>query len=457
MEAEKKYEIDMTTGSILKKMIAFAFPLMCSSILQLLFNAADTVVVGKFAGDNSLAAVGSNGSLINLMTNLFMGLSIGTNVLVGKSVGANDKEHTEKLVHTSMAISIAGGFFLMIFGIIFARRILILMDSPAEVLPLATLYLKIYFIGLPSMMIYNFGSAILRAVGDTKRPLYYLTVAGVINVVFNLLFVIQFKMDVAGVALATVISQTISAIFIVLCLMKQDSYIKLYLRNLKIDTDSLKRIVRVGIPAGIQGCLFSFSNVIIQSSINGFGATVVAGSSAAQNIEGFTYVSMNAFHQATITFTSQNVGAGRYDRIGKILSRGLICVTVTGISIGYLEILFGHQLLDIYTNNSAVIEKGFERLLIMSGTHFLCGFMDVLVGSIRGMGYSVLPMIVSLIGACGLRILWLKTFFLMDAFHSTRFIYITYPISWLLTIIAHIICYLIIRKKMNPTLSSGPL
>lgn len=457
MEAGRKYEIDMTTGSILKKMITFAFPLMCSSILQLLFNAADTVVVGKFAGDNSLAAVGSNGSLINLMTNLFIGLSIGTNVLIGKSVGANDKEHTEKLVHTSMAVSVTGGFFLMIFGIIFARRILILMDSPAEVLPLATLYLKIYFIGLPSMMIYNFGSAILRAVGDTKRPLYYLTVAGVINVIFNLLFVIHFKMDVAGVALATVISQTVSAVFIVLCLMKQDGYIKLYLRNLKIDTDSLKRIVRVGIPAGIQGCLFSFSNVIIQSSINGFGATVVAGSSAAQNIEGFTYVSMNAFHQATITFTSQNVGAGRYDRIGKILSRGLICVTVTGISIGYLEILFGHQLLDIYTNNSAVIGKGFERLLIMSGTHFLCGFMDVLVGSIRGMGYSVLPMIVSLIGACGLRILWLKTFFLMDAFHSTRFIYITYPISWLLTIIAHIICYLIIRKKINSSLSSGPL
>ena len=448
MAIGKKYEIDMTTGPILKKMIAFAFPLMCSSILQLLFNAADTIVVGKFAGDNSLAAVGSNGSLINLMTNLFIGLSIGTNVLIGKSVGANDKEHTEKLVHTSMAVSVIGGVFLMLFGITFAERILILMDSPAEVLPLATQYLKIYFIGLPAMMIYNFGSAVLRAVGDTKRPLYYLTVAGVINVIFNLLFVIRFKMDVAGVAWATVISQIVSALFIITCLIKQDSYIRLRPGNLKIDPDSLKRIIRIGIPAGIQGCLFSFSNVIIQSSINSFGATVVAGSSAAQNIEGFTYVSMNAFHQATLTFTSQNVGAGRFDRVGKILARGLICVTVTGITIGYLEILFGHQLLGIYSNDFSVIEKGFERLLIMSGTHFLCGFMDVLVGSIRGLGYSVLPMIVSLIGACGLRILYIKTLFRMEMFHSTKYIYITYPISWLMTIIAHVICYMIIRQKI---------
>ena len=447
----KKNEIDMTTGPILKKMIAFAFPLMCSSILQLLFNAADTVVVGKFAGDNSLAAVGSNGSLINLMTNLFIGLSIETNVLIGKSVGANDKEHTVKLVHTSMTISVIGGIFLMIFGMLFAERILILMDCPAEVLPLASQYLTIYFIGLPAMMIYNFGSAVLRAVGDTKRPLYYLTAAGVINVIFNLIFVIGFKMDVAGVATATVISQVISAILIISCLMHESGDIKLDLKNLSIDIDSLKRIVRIGIPAGIQGSLFSLSNVIIQSSINSFGATVVAGSAAAQNIEGFTYVSMNSFHQATLTFTSQNVGAGRFDRIGKILLRGLILVTITGITLGYMEILFGHQLLGIYSNDSAVIEKGFERLLIMCGTHFLCGFMDVMVGSIRGIGYSVLPMIVSLIGACGLRILWLKTFFMIDAFHTTRSIYITYPISWFLTIIAHVICYIIIRKKSCPS------
>ena len=449
MANSSKYNIDMSNGPILKKMLMFAFPLMCSSILQLLFNAADTVVVGKFAGDNSLAAVGSNGALINLMINLFIGLSVGTNVLIGKSVGAKDKEHTVKIVHTSMVIAVVAGVFLMIFGITFAERILELMDAPSEVLPLAAQYLKIYFIGLPLLMIYNFGSAILRAVGDTRRPLYFLTVSGFVNVVFNLLFVIRFKMDVAGVAWATVISEAISAICISVCLMKEQSDIRLCIRELGIDTDSLIRILRVGIPAGVQASLFSLSNVIIQSSINSFGASVVAGSAAAQNIEGFVYVSMNAYHQATLTFTSQNVGAGRFDRVGKILRDGLILVTITGLMMGNLAVLFGHQLLGIYTDSSLVIEKGFERMSIICTIHFLCGFMDVLVGSIRGLGYSILPMIVSLIGACGLRIIWLKTFFNWEMFHTTKNIYITYPVSWFITIIAHVICYLIIRKRMK--------
>lgn len=451
MAGNSRYNMDMSTGSILKKMIIFAIPLMCSSVLQLLFNAADTVVVGKFAGDNSLAAVGSNGALINLMINLFIGLSVGTNVLIGKAVGAKDKEHTGKIVHTSMVIAVIAGIFLMIFGIIFAESILELMDAPAEVLPLAALYLKIYFIGLPLLMIYNFGSAILRAVGDTRRPLYYLTISGVVNVIFNLLFVIKFKMDVAGVAWATVISEAISAICIVACLMKEQSDIRLRIRELGIDVDSLIRILRIGIPAGIQTSLFSLSNVIIQSSINSFGASVVAGSAAAQNIEGFTYVSMNACHQATLTFTSQNVGAGRYDRVGKILRDGLILVTIIGLLMGNLEVLFGHQLLGIYTDSSQVIAKGFERMSIICVSHFLCGFMDVMVGAIRGLGYSVLPMIVSLIGACGLRIIWLKTFFNWEMFHTTKNIYITYPVSWFITIIAHVVCYLIIRKRMKFT------
>ena len=452
MAAKSKYEIDMSSGPILKKMIMFAFPLMCSSVLQLLFNAADTVVVGKFAGDNSLAAVGSNGSLINLMVNLFIGLSVGTNVLIGKAVGAKDKVHTEKIVHTSLVIALISGLILMVVGITFAEKILRLMDAPPEVLPLAVQYLKIYFIGLPFMMIYNFGSAILRAVGDTKRPLYFLTAAGVINVIFNLIFVIRFKMDVAGVAWATVISQIISGMSIIVCLMKENSDIKLRVKKLGVDMDSFLRIIQIGIPAGLQASLFSFSNVIIQSSINSFGAAVVAGSSAAQNIEGFVYVSMNAFHQATLTFTSQNVGAGRYDRVGKILRTGLILVTITGLTLGNSAVLFGNQLLGIYTDSSIVIEKGFERMAIICTTHFLCGFMDVLVGSIRGMGYSVMPMIVSLIGACGLRIIWIKTLFNMEMFHTTKYIYITYPISWFLTIIAHVVCYLIIKKKMGPKL-----
>ncbi len=442
-------EIDMTKGPILRKMVLFAFPLMCSSVLQLLFNAADTVVVGQFAGKNSLAAVGSNGALINLMTNLFIGLSVGSNVLIAKAVGARDKEQTERIVHTSIVLSVLGGIILMVFGMLYAKDILILMDAPEEIVDLAAKYLKIYFIGLPAMMVFNFGSAILRAIGDTKRPLYFLSAAGVINVIFNLLFVIEFRMDVAGVAWATVISQVISAVLIMVCLIREKSDIRVDIRKLRIDVDSLIRIMKIGIPAGLQGTLFSLSNVVIQSSINKFGSTVVAGNSAAQNLEGFVYVSMNSLHQATLSFTSQNMGAGKYDRIGRILKDGLILVFFTGLIMGGLMVLFGHQLLRIYSPKSLVIEKGFERLLVVCGTYYLCGIMDVMVGSIRGIGYSVMPMIVSLIGACGLRIIWLKTFFLMDMFHRPFYIYVTYPVSWIVTIMAHVVCYYIVRKRIG--------
>ncbi len=441
----------MTEGPILKKMILFSLPLMLSSILQLLFNAADTVVVGQFAGENSLAAVGSNGALINLMTNLFIGLSVGTNVLLAKAVGARDAEQSRKVVHTSMLLSVLGGLFLMGFGILFAEQVLVWMDVPEEVLPLATDYLKIYFVGLPAMMIYNFGSAILRAIGDTRRPLYYLTVAGVINVCFNLLFVIRFDMDVEGVAWATVISQVVSALLVVLCLLREKGEIRMELRSLAIDRQTLKQILTIGLPAGFQGTLFSLSNVVIQSSINSFGATVVAGNSAASNLEGFVYVSMNAIYQATLSFTSQNMGAGRKERVGKILFCGQVCVIVVGLLLGNLMVLFGHKLLAIYSPRLPVINKGFERLMVVCGTYALCGIMDVMVGAIRGMGYSVMPMIVSLVGACGLRILWLRTLFLTDRFHTPFMIYITYPVSWIITILAHVLCYLYIRKKMKMT------
>ena len=440
--------MDMTSGSIMKKLVLFSLPLMASSVLQLLFNAADTVVVGQFAGENSLAAVGSNGALINLMTNLFMGLSVGTNVLLAKSVGAHDDEHTSNIVHTSMVISALGGMFLMIFGIFFADDILLLMDVPDEVIGLAAEYLKIYFVGLPAMMIYNFGSAILRAIGDTKRPLYFLTAAGVINVGFNLLFVIELKMDVAGVAWATVISQEVSAVLIFICLMREQGPIHLDVKKLRIDKSCLKHIVQIGLPAGFQGTLFSLSNVVIQSSVNSFGATVVAGNSAAQNLEGFVYVSMNAVHQAALSFTSQNVGAGRYDRIGQILWKALLLVTVVGVGFGNTVVLFGHRLLGIYSPSELVIEKGFVRLLWICGPYFLCGIMDVMVGVIRGMGYSIMPMIVSLIGACGLRILWLETFFKMKEFHKVEMIYITYAVSWTVTFLAHVVCYKVVRRKM---------
>ena len=431
----------------MKKLVLFSLPLMASSILQLLFNAADTVVVGQFAGENSLAAVGSNGALINLMTNLFMGLSVGTNVLLAKSIGAHDDKHSSEIVHTSMVISALGGVFLMVFGIFFADDILVLMDVPEEVIGLAAEYLKIYFVGLPAMMIYNFGSAILRAIGDTKRPLYFLTAAGVVNVGFNLLFVIKFNMDVAGVAWATVISQEVSAALIVLCLLKEKGAIHLDLKKLKIEKTCLKHIVQIGLPAGFQGTLFSLSNVVIQSSVNSFGATVVAGNSAAQNLEGFVYVSMNSVHQAALSFTSQNVGAGRYDRVGMILRKSLLLVTVIGVGLGNAVVLFGHQLLGIYSPSEIVIEKGFIRLLWICGPYFLCGIMDVMVGVIRGMGYSIMPMIVSLIGACGLRIFWLKTFFKMEMFHKVEMIYITYAVSWTVTFIAHVVCYNIVKRR----------
>ena len=442
----KTHNIDMTSGSIMKKLILFSLPLMASSILQLLFNAADTVVVGQFAGENSLAAVGSNGALINLMTNLFMGLSVGTNVLLAKSIGAHDDKHSSDIVHTSMVISALGGVALMLFGVFFADDILVLMDVPEEVIGLAAEYLKIYFVGLPAMMVYNFGSAILRAVGDTRRPLYFLTAAGIINVGFNLFFVIKLHMDVAGVAWATVISQEVSAALIVICLIRERGPIHLDLKSLKLEKSCLKHIIQIGLPAGFQGTLFSLSNVVIQSSVNSFGATVVAGNSAAQNLEGFVYVSMNAVHQAALSFTSQNVGAGRFDRVGKILGRSLLLVTIVGVGLGNLVVLFGHQLLGIYSPSELVIEKGFVRLVWICGPYFLCGIMDVMVGVIRGMGYSVMPMIVSLIGACGLRIFWLKTFFLMDMFHTVEMIYITYAVSWTVTFIAHVVCYKIVRQ-----------
>lgn len=446
---EARYEIDMCSGPVLRKMLAFAVPLICSSVLQLLFNAADIVVVGRFAGDNSLAAVGSNTSLINLLTNLFIGLSIGANVLTGICYGAKREKDLRETVHTSMLLSIFSGIFLAVGGFFLARRILVWMQAPAEVLDLATLYLRIYFLGMPATMIYNFGSAILRAVGDTKRPLFYLSGAGVINVILNLFFVIVLRMDVAGVAIATVISQCISAALIVVCLMKEESGIRLILSELHIYKDKLFRILRIGLPAGFQGIIFALANVMIQSSINLFGATVVAGNSAAANIEGFVYVSMNGFYQATISFTSQNMGAGKYDRIRRILFSGEICAIIAGLALGNACVFFGKPLLSVYSSSPEVMAAGMVRLQVICSSYALCGMMDVMVGALRGIGYSVMPMIVSLIGACGLRILWLATVFQMEAFHNVQTIYISYPISWIITFTAHVLCFIWVQKRIQ--------
>lgn len=440
-------EIDMLNGPILGKMLAFALPLMLSSVLQLLFNAADVIVVGKFAGDRSLAAVGSTSSLISLLTNFFIGLSIGVNVMVARYEGAGDHRGVRETVHTAMITSVASGLFLMAVGLTFGHGILSLMHTPPEVIGKAALYLRIYFLGMPAMMIYNFGAAILRSVGDTRRPLHYLFAAGILNVILNLFFVIVMKMDVAGVATATVISQCLSALLVLRCLLRESGDIRLSREHLHFSQDKFTKILRIGFPAGLQSTLFNFSNVIIQSTINSFGSIVVAGSAASSNIEGFVYISMNSFYQATLSFTSQNVGAGKYDRIGRILRCGLLCVAVTGLILGPGAVLNGRRLLDLYTDNPEVITAGMYRLMMVASCYFLCGMMETMVGSIRGMGYAVLPMIVSLIGACGLRIVYIFTLFRLPAMHTPRGLFITYPVSWAVTLTAHIICYRMIRRK----------
>lgn len=446
-----KHGIDMCSGAILPKILRFTLPLMLSSILQLLFNAADIIVVGNFASENSLAAVGSTSSLINLMTNLFLGLSTGANVLASHYMGAGDNDRVSKTVHTSILLSIISGLIMTIVGVIFADKLLALMDTPPEVLELSALYLRIYFAGMVAMMIYNFGSSILRSKGDTKRPLYYLTFSGIVNVILNLIFVIFFKMDVAGVALATVISQCISAFLIIRCLCKETDGFKLNLKKLGIDKHISLKILRIGIPAGFQGVVFSLSNVVIQSSINGFGPIVMSGSAAAASIEGFVWVSMNAFSQAAISFVSQNIGAGKYSRINKIAFTACACSAAAGLLFGNLVYIFAEPLLGIYDPRPEIIEPGMTRMGLVCGLYFLCGLMDCCVGAIRGMGYAVAPTIVSLIGACGLRLLWIATIFQIPEYHTEFMLFLSYPISWGITFLAHFICFIFMRRKYPKT------
>lgn len=444
---KKQYIMDMCSGSVIKKMLLFSLPLMASGVLQLLFNAADIIVVGQFAGDISMGAVGSTSSLINLFTNVFVGLSVGVNVIVAKAHGAGDHEKLHDAVHTSMLVSVISGAVLAVAGFFLSPELLVLMNATETQLPLATLYLRIYFLGMPATMVYNFGASILRAVGDTKRPLYFLTTAGVINVILNLIFVILLKMDVAGVALATVISQIVSAALIVICLIKDDTAIHLNIRELKIKARVLFSIFRIGLPAGFQGVIFSLSNVVIQSSVNLFGDTVISGNSAAASVEGFIYMAMNTFYQSAISFTGQNIGAGRYDRIHKILKSALLCVTVTGLVLGWGAYLLGRPLLGIYSSKSEVVDAGMVRLSVIVTTYALCGMMDVMVGMLRGLGYAIMPMIFSLLGACGLRLLWIATVFQIPEYHNVFTVYVSYPISWLLTLLAHAICFVIVWHK----------
>ena len=445
--SDKRYEIDMCNGPILPKLLRLTLPLMLSSVLQLLFNAADIIVVGNFASENSLAAVGSTTALINLMTNLFLGLSTGANVLSSHYMGAKDSENVCKTVHTSIFLSIACGLFLTAAGVIFAEKLLTLMQTPEEVLGLSATYLRIYFVGMVAMMIYNFGSSLLRSKGDTKRPLYFLTLSGVINVILNMIFVIVLDMDVAGVALATVISQCISAGLIIRCLMLEEDAFRFDFKKLGLDKSIAGKILRIGIPAGFQGVVFSLSNVVIQSSVNSFGPIVMAGSAAAASIEGFVWVSMNSFSQGALTFSSQNIGGGKYSRINRIALISCTCAAVTGLVFGNLVCLFGEQLLGIYDPRPEIIEPGLIRMHLVCGLYLCCGLMDSIVGTIRGMGYAITPTIVSLLGACGLRILWIITIFQMPEYHTEFMLFLSYPISWTITFLVHLICFIFMRRK----------
>jgi len=449
MAKRKSYELDLCSGAILPKLLQFALPLMCSSILQLLFNAADVIVVGRWAGDNSLAAVGSNTSLVNLLVNLFIGLSVGANILAARYYGAGERESLQQTVHTAMLLGVVSGLGMAVVGICAARTLLTWMQAPPEVLDLATLYLRIYFLGMPANMLYNFGAALLRAVGDTRRPLYYLTTAGLVNVGLNLIFVIVCRLDVAGVAIATVISQYISAFLVVRCMIREQGSLHLDLRQLHIWPARLKQILRVGLPAGFQSMLFSLSNVVIQSSVNSFGKTIMAANAAACSVESFVYTGMNAFYQANTAFTSQNYGAGRYERIHPILLRAQGCVIVTGLVLGGLSALFGRQLIGIYSDSQVVIDAGAERLVIICSCYFLCGMMDVMVGSLRGLGYSVMPMLVSLMGACALRLAWIAVIFQIPRFHTIQVVYYSYPVTWVVTLLAHIVCYLWAIRRLR--------
>ena len=448
LSRNKSYGIDMCNGPILPCILQFALPLALSTILQLLFNAADIVVVGRYAGDNALAAVGSNSSLISLVTNLFVGLSGGTNILAARHFGAKEERRLQNTVHTSILLALCSGLFLTIVGALSSRTVLIWMRCPDKVLDLATLYLRIYFLGMIPTMLYNFGAALLRAKGDTQRPLYFLFSAGIINVLLNLFFVKTLQMSVAGVALATVISQFISGSLIVLALLREQGPLHLDLRALKFHPYELRQIMQVGIPAGLQGILFSLANVVVQSSVNLFGETVMSGNSAAVNLESFIYAICNAFHQTNGAFTSQNYGAGSYHRIKKVFIRCIACSFILVESASILLYVFGRPLLGIYTSSPAVIEAGMIRIACIALSYGINCFMDVTVGSLRGIGYNVMPMVVSLLGVCAFRLVWISTVFQIPAYHRIETVYLVYPISWTITATTHLICFLITYKKL---------
>lgn len=443
----KSREINMTKGPLFLKIWAFTLPIIAAGLLQLLYNAADMVVVGNAVGEVALAAVGSTSSMTSLLVNFFMGLSIGSNVLISRLFGAGDKEGVRSAVHTAMPLSVISGLIVGIVGFIFCKPLLIIMGTPENVLADAILYARIYFCGVPAMSVYNFGAAILRSSGDSKRPMFFLAFSGLINVSLNLVFVLVFGMGVDGVAWATSISQVVSAYLVVRSLIKSDNELKLEFKNLRLERKHIGYIIKIGLPAGVQGAIFSLSNMLIQSSVNSFGSVYMAGNTAAHNLDSFSYTTLNSFSQAAVTFTSQNIGAGKLERVKLVVKNCIISVVSIGVVTGVLFNLFGKNLLGLYNSDTAVIEAGMIRLVIMTSFQFICGTMDSLSGTLRGMGKSLVPAIISLIGACGFRVLWIYTVF--RAIPEFWIIFILYPISWFITGLSLLITLIIVYKKLK--------
>ena len=447
MVTSRTCDMDMCNGPLFGKILRFSLPIMAMNILQLLFNTTNMVVVGRFSGSDALAAVGATGALINLIVTFFMGLSVGTSVIVAQDYGADQPDAVSRSVHTSMAISVIAGLIVMAAGLVLCDPLLVLMGTPEDILHLSSIYMKIYFLSVPASMVFNFGAAILRAVGDSRRPMYYLLIAGVVNVIINLFLVIVLHMSVAGVAWSTVITQYLSMVLIVICLCRSDGAIRFVPRQMRIDRQKLAQLVRIGLPAGMQSLLFSISNVLIQSAVNSFGSTMVAASSAASNIEGFVGTAMNAYYNAAITFTGQNMGAKKYERIGSIAKVCTALIFATWIILGGLTMLFARPLLAIYTPEPEVINLGVQRIYVMMIAYFTCGMMNVYPGLTRGMGYSVLPMVCTLVGACLLRIVWLATFFAW--YPSEVILFVCYPITWALAGIGQVGSFFYARRRVR--------
>lgn len=444
---EKRYSLDMTEGPFLKKILLFSVPLMLTGLLQLAYNSADVIVVGRFVGSEALAAVGSTGSLVNLFLNVFLGLSMGSGVMVARHIGERDDKKVHECVHTAMLMSVICGVFIGAVGFFASSQMLKLMDVPDDVIELASLYLKIYFLGSPGLLAYNFGASIIRATGDTKRPLYILTLSGLVNVILNLILVIVFKMGVSGVAIATIVSQYLSAILIIIYLTRMPNACRLIFRKLKIHKAEIKSIVRLGLPAGVQNSLFSVSNVIIQSTVNSFGSVAMAGIAAGSNFDSYVYTCTNAVAQTTMNFTSQNMGARKYHNIGRVYRYCLTVTIIVGLTMGWLGRIFGNHIVGLFSDDPEVIAIGAERLKLIMPFYFFCSLMDVAACQIRGMGKSFEPMIVSLVGACGIRLFWI--YFILPLNHTLIFLYWAYPLSWALTFFAQFALYFIVRKQMK--------